>query len=102
MDIILYMLFGIVGFIVLLTFAEITILILKKPAKELPDKDESGHYASFSDGRKFEELYMFLEGDDSAPFFSETDTYEMLLRQCRYIEKRFDCADFRCQLLFKI
>lgn len=102
MDIILYMLFGIVGFIVLLTFAEITILILKKPAKEFPDKGESGHYASFPDGRKFEELYMFLEGDDSAPFFSEADTYEMLLRQCRYIEKRFDCADFRCQLLFKI
>ena len=102
MDIILYIILGIVGFITLLTVAEITILILKKPAKELPDKGESGYFSSLPDGRKFEELYMFLSGDATAPFFSESDTYEMLLRQCSYMEKRFDCADFRCQLLFKI
>ncbi len=102
MDIILYAFLGIVGFIVLLTTAEFIILILKKPVPELPDMSESRYYSSFSDGRTFEELYMFLSGDKNAPVFSEEDSYEMLLRQCRYIEKRFDCADFRCQLLFKI
>ncbi len=102
MDIILYSILGIVGFTVLLTIAEIIILILQKPARELPDKSENGYYSSLPDGRKFEDLYLFLSGDKEAPCFSETEAYEMLLRQCSYIEKRFDCADFRCQLLFKL
>ncbi len=102
MDIILYILLGIVGFTVLLTIAELIILILQKPARELPDKSENGYYSSLPDGRKFEDLYLFLTEDKDAPFFSQKDVYEMLLRQCSYMKNRFDCADFRAQLLFKI
>ncbi len=99
---ILYILLGIFGFIAALTVVEAIILILQKPAKELPDKKDAGYYSSLPDGRKFEDLYWFLSGEKENPVFSEDEIYEMLLRQCRYMEKRFDCSDFRAQLLFKI
>ncbi len=81
--------------------AEIAALVMKKPAQELPDDKDFNYYSSDSDGRKFEDLYAFLSGksDDA---FTEEEAFKMLSVQSDYMGHRFDCSDFRAQMLFKI
>lgn len=102
MNVILYILLGIIGITTVLTVAEIILLIIKKPVPDLPKKEDAEKFSSFKDGRSFEALYAYLSGEEGAPSFSHSEVYEMLSRQCRYMESRFDCADFRAQLLFKL
>jgi len=85
--IILYILLGIAGFITVLTVFEIIVLILQKPIRELPDEKDTDYYSSLPDGKKFEDLYLYLAGEKANPAFSEDEIFEMLLRQCRYMEK---------------
>jgi len=87
--------------VILGTVAEALIQINKKPAQELPADEDSDYYSSFSDGRKFEDLYLFLNGK-STEKFTEEDAYNMLKIQSDYMSRRFDCSDFRAQMLFKI
>ncbi len=102
MTIFLYIIASLLGFTVLLTVIEILYLSLMKPAQELPDKKDIEYYSGGINGKKFEDLYLFLEGKKTAPEFSEEEVYNMLLIQSDYMSRRFDCSDFRAQLLFKI
>ncbi len=90
------------GIILLLTFIEFIILIVQKPARELPDDTEADYYKSTSGGKMFEDLYLFLIGEQTEPSFKEDEIYDMLSVQSEYMYKRFDCSDFRAQMLFKI
>ena len=86
----------------LITIAEIIYYINMKPSQELPTQDEADRFSMFVNGKSFEEAYLFLSGDKNAPEFTEDEIYTLLSNQCEYMNRRFDCADFRAQLLFKI
>ena len=83
------------------TGAEIAVLMAKKPPKDLPDDEDLELYTADADGRRFEDLYRFLSGSGDVPF-TEEQAFSMLSAQADYLDRRYDCADFRAQLLFKI
>lgn len=83
------------------TAAEMALQLAKKPAQELPERKDFDYYSADADGRKFEDLYLFLTGRGSETF-TEAQVYRMLSVQADYLDHRFDCSDFRAQLLFKI
>ncbi|MBQ6164871.1 MAG: hypothetical protein IJK23_10405 [Clostridia bacterium] len=89
------------GAIALGTAVETALQIMKKPAQELPDDKDFDYYSADADGRKFEDLYLFLTGQGEEKF-TEEQIFRMLSAQADYLAHRFDCADFRAQLLFKI
>ncbi|MBR2957328.1 MAG: hypothetical protein IKC20_03670, partial [Clostridia bacterium] len=99
---VLYVLIAIAVFFVLLTAAELVHLLRIKPLPDLPDDTEREKYSLNINGKSFEDLYLFLCGKQTEPSFSEEETYSLLLKQAEYMNCRFDCADFRAQLLFKI
>lgn len=99
---ILYIFAAVLSLIILITVIEVIILIKEKPMQELPDDEDFDYYSADANGRKFEDLYLFLSGKPDAPHFSEDDIYAMLLKQSQYMGNRFDCSDFRAQLLIKI
>ena len=98
----LYVFCGLLGLIVLITIIEVLVLINQKPAQELPDAKDSDYYSTSVNGKRFEDLYLFLSGEKSEPSFSEDEIYTLLFKQTAYMNRRFDCSDFRAQLLFKI
>ena len=98
----LYIFLSILGAVLALTLIEILIFLSQKPARELPDKSTADYYARLSGGKSFEDLYLFLSGQNTDTSFTEDEIYNVLLAQCDYMSRRFDCADFRAQLLFKI
>ncbi len=100
--IVVYLLFAIFGLILILTVIEIILLLHNKPAQELPDADEYDSCSCVVNEKKFEDLYHFLMHELETSAFSEDEVYSMLLKQSAYMSKRFDCSDFRAQLLFKI
>ena len=89
------------GTVALGTAAEIARQLRKKPAPELPDTKDHDYYSADADGRKFEDLYLFLTGRGDVAF-TEEQVFGMLSAQADYLAHRFDCSDFRAQLLFKI
>ncbi len=89
------------GTVLLGTAAELALQLLKKPAQELPDDKDFDYYSADADGRRFEDLYLFLTGRGGVSF-TEEQAFRMLSAQADYLAHRFDCADFRAQLLFKI
>ena len=97
-----YILLIFFGIILLLTVAEVIYYIRIKPSQELPRKDEAEKYSMTVNGKSFEDVYLFLSGDNDAPCFTEEEIFTILSNQCEYMNRRFDCADFRAQLLFKI
>ncbi len=99
---IVYVMSGMILFFVLLTIIEITVLLLKKPAQELPDDKHSDYYSTEVNGKQFSDFYLFLSGEKPDLYFDEDEIYLMLFKQTEYMNARFDCADFRAQLLFKI
>ncbi len=98
----LYIFFALVAFFVLLTAIEIIRLVRIKPLPDLPDKSDADKYSFNVNGKSFEDLYLFLSGKQTEPLFSEDEIYSLLSNQTEYMNKRFDCADFRAQMLFKI
>lgn len=97
-----YFLLSLLGLIALVTTAEVIYYIRMKPAQELPRKDEAEKYSMTVNGKSFEEAYLFLSDDANAPEFTEEEIFTMISNQCAYMNRRFDCSDFRAQLLFKI
>ena len=89
------------GTVLLGSAAEVALQLAKRPAQELPDKKDHDYYSADSGGRKFEELYLFLTGRGEVSF-TEGQAFAMLSAQAEYLGRRFDCSDFRAQLLFKI
>lgn len=99
---VLYIICAVVIFLVLLTVFELIRLIRMKPLPDLPDKSDADKYSLNIDGKSFEDLYLYLTGKQTEPSFSEDEIYSLLKKQTEYMNKRFDCADFRAQMLFKI
>jgi len=99
---VLYILCAVAAFFVLLTVYELIRLIRIKPIPDLPDKSDADKYSLNINGKSFEDLYLFLSGKQTEPSFSEDEIYSLLSKQTEYMNKRFDCADFRAQMLFKI
>lgn len=100
--VVLYILLAIIFFIIMLTVIEILLLVSKKPAQELPNENELDYYSLDVNGKAYEDLYFYLTEEKAEPFFSEDEIYALLFKQSEYMKKRFDCSDFRAQLLFKI
>lgn len=99
--IIVYILLAVIGLIILITAVQATVLALQKPAQELPEDKDFDYYSSNLNGRKIENLYQYLSGK-SDEFFTEEDAYEIIYVQSDYMFHRFDCSDFRAQMLFKL
>ncbi len=99
---VLYVLSAVIAFFVLLTAAELICLLRLRSVPDLPDKADADRYSLNVNGKSFEDLYLFLAGKQATPSFSEEETYSLLFKQAEYMNKRFDCADFRAQMLFKI
>ncbi len=99
---VLYTICAVVIFFVLLTAFELVRLIRMKPLPDLPDKSDGDKYSLNINGKSFEDLYLFLSGKQTDPSFSEDEIYTLLTKQTEYMNNRFDCADFRAQMLFKI
>lgn len=89
-------------FFVLLTAVEIIRLIKLKPLPDLPEKADADKYSLNVGGKSFEDLYLFLSGKQTEPSFCEDEIYSLLSKQAQYMNSRFDCADFRAQMFFKI
>ncbi len=100
--IVIYILAALLGLILLITVIEAIYYISMKPAQELPDDKEFDYYSVTVDGKTFEDAYLFLSGDKNSPEFTEEELFTMLNKQSEYMGRRFDCSDFRAQLLFKI
>lgn len=98
----LYILAAVIAFVVVLTAIEIAVLVAKKPAQELPDEAKQKEYSLRSGGKGMEDLYLFLTGAQTEKGFTDDEIYNVLWVQCDYMAHRFDCADFRAQMLFKI
>ncbi|MBR4859458.1 MAG: hypothetical protein IKU08_09795 [Clostridia bacterium] len=99
---VLYVLLAVAAFFVLLTVFELIRLIRMKPLPDLPDKSYADKYSLNVNGKSLEDLYLYLSGKQSEPSFSEDEIYSLLSKQTEYMNNRFDCADFRAQMLFKI
>ena len=99
---VLYVFCAAVILLLLLTVIELVRLIGMKPLPDSPDKADADKYSLNIDGKTFEELYLFLTGKQAEPSFSEDEIYALLSKQAAYMNGRFDCADFRAQMLFKI
>lgn len=100
--IILYIFLALLGFVIVLTVIEVLVLVSQKPAQELPDDKDFDYYSADVNGKKFEDLYLYLSGEKAEHSFSEDEIYTMLFKQSEYMGRRFDCSDFRAQMLFKI
>lgn len=78
---------------------EIIYKTAQTPIPDLPEKVKDG---SLFEGGKDSEFvnvyYSLLNGDE----ISESEVYRILKFQTDYVDRRFDCADFRLQLLFRI
>lgn len=99
---VLYILCAVFAFLLLFTAIELVHLIRIKPLPDLPDKADAEKYSLNIEGKTLEELYLFLSGKQTEPSFNEDEIYALLSKQTAYMNNRFDCADFRAQLLFKI
>jgi len=99
---VLYAVIAVVAGAVLLTVCELIRLIRIKPLPDSPDKAEADKFSLVVNGKSFEDLYLFLTGKQSSVSFSEDEIFALLSKQAAYMNNRFDCADFRAQLLFKI
>ncbi len=97
-----HIILGLSSLLLLEPAVEAAALALKKPAQELPDDKDFDYYSANVNGKRFEDLYLFLAGEKDAPEFTEDEMFTMLSVQADYMNHRFDCADFRAQLLFKI
>ena len=100
--IILYVFLALLGLTFVVTLIEILVLVSQKSAPESYDNKDSAHYSVSVNGKSFEKLYLYLSGEKDAPSFTEEEIYTLLLKQSDYMKERFDCADFRAQMLFKI
>lgn len=99
---VLYVLTAVIIFAVLFTAVELVYLLRIKSLPDLPDKADADRYSLNINGKSFEDLYLFLAGKQKEPSFSENEVFLLLSKQAEYMNKRFDCADFRAQMLFKI
>lgn len=99
---VLYVLLAVAAFFALLTVTELVCMIRMKPLPDLPDESEAEKYSLNENGKSFADLYLFLSGRQTEPSFSDEEIYSLLKKQADYMNSRFDCADFRAQMLFKI
>ncbi len=99
---VIYIFCALAVFLVLLTVLELVRLIRMKPVPDSPDKSDADKYSLNISGKSFEDLYLYLSGEKENPSFSEDEVYALLFKQSEYMRNRFDCADFRAQMLFKI
>ncbi|MBQ5591743.1 MAG: hypothetical protein IIU80_02230 [Clostridia bacterium] len=99
---VIYTLCAVAAFLVLLTVFELLHLMRIKSVPDSPDKADADKYSLNVNGKSFDALYLHLTGEKQAPSFTEEEIYSLLLKQSEYMSKRFDCADFRAQMLFKI
>lgn len=99
---VLYVLLALLAVVVIITAVELVYLLRIRSLPDLPDKADADRYSLNINGKSFEDLYLFLVGKQAEPSFSEDEVFSLLSKQAEYMNKRFDCADFRAQLLFKI
>ncbi len=99
---VLYVLVAVLTFILIFTAVELVYLLHIRALPDLPDKSDSDKYSLAVNGKSFEDLYLFLVGKQDNPSFSESEVFSLLSKQAEYMNSRFDCADFRAQMLFKI
>lgn len=93
----LYVFLSIIGAALLWVIADIFIAVIKKPIPDLPEE--------FLDPQGLYNVYVYLTEPDKIPKgVNVTEKYilDSLAPTIKYIENRYDCADFRLQLLFRL
>ncbi len=99
---VLYVLVALILLTVILTAIELVYLLRIKTLPDLPDEADADKYSLKINGKSFEDLYLYLVGKQTEPSFSEEEVFSLLSNQAEYMNCRFDCADFRALMLFKI
>jgi len=99
---VIYVFIAVLTFVVIFTAVEFVYLLRIRTLPDLPDKADFDKYSLNINGKSFDDLYLFLAGKQAEPSFSENEVFSLLSKQTEYMNKRFDCADFRAQMLFKI
>ncbi|MDD3946351.1 MAG: hypothetical protein PHI19_00735 [Clostridia bacterium] len=77
--------------------ADILVALFKRPIPDLPEE--------FLDPAGLSMVYHYLSNPEQVPdgvTVDERYIWDSLAPSIRYIEKRYDCADFRLQLLFRL
>lgn len=95
--IVLYIILAILAVCLLWIIVDIIIALTKKPIPDLPNK--------FLDPAGLSLVYHYLTEKEKIPeglIVDEKYIHESLAPSIEYINGRYDCADFRCQLLFRL
>lgn len=93
----LYLFLGLIALCFLWILLDVIIALTQKPIPDLPDKFLSPCGLSM--------VYLYLNEPDSVPEGLKVDEKYILQNlepSFEYINKRYDCADFRLQLLFRL
>jgi len=93
----LYIVLGIIGAALLWIIVDIVIAILRKPIPDLPKE--------FLDPLGLSKIYHYLTEPDKVPeglVINEKFILDCIEPSIKYINNRYDCADFRLQLLFRL
>ena len=76
-----HIILGLSSLLLLEPAAEIAALALKKPAQELPDDKDFDYYSANVNGKRFEDLYLFLAGEKDA--FVDPEAWPAFLKKTR-------------------
>ncbi len=93
----IYVLLGAAGLIVLWILADILIALKQKPIPDLPEE--------FLDPTGLSLIYYYLSEPSRVPAHITVDEEyikDCLMPSLQFINNRYDCADFRLQLLFRL
>lgn len=93
----LYIALGVISVPIVWITIDIIIALKQKPIPDLPDKP--------LDSRGLSIIYSYLTEPENIPkgvILDEDYIIKQLAPSIKYINKRYDCADFRCQLLFRL
>lgn len=101
----LYVVLGVIGLYILINIAVLLVRLMQKPLPDKPEKMKNSTVTmSQEDDRDFTNLYLSLMGKslNSSKMPTEEHIMKVLSTQAEFINGRFDCSDFRLQLLFRI
>ena len=102
MKIFFYVLFGVVGFFVLINLITAVILTLQKPK---PEGEKNYDQKMNADPEALTWVYLHLSGLGHAPegvTVDEAYINHSVYVTCSFINQRYDCSDFRMQLMFRL
>lgn len=99
----MWLIYSIIGIILIFIVVNIAIIIVRLCQKVIPDKPDNMNNSTVSvtkeDDDDFKNLYLSLKSNNPP---TEDEILRIITKNTNFINARYDCADFRLQLLFRI